>query len=397
MMKIKYYFSDLEYGAEEQRAVAQVLKSRWLTMGPRTEEFERAFSGILDGTPCALVSSGTTALHLALRILGVGPGDEAILPSLTFVATANVAHACGARCVFADIEGLTVPLLSPGDVGKKITGRTRVIMPVHYAGFSANMREIERIVKRERKRRKKAGEARPLYIVEDAAHAAGARDSEGRPLGAIGDMGCFSLFSNKNIATGEGGIIASRDEGLMKRIRLLRSHGLSRQTWERHSGGIIPEDYPYDLLEPGYNYRPTEITAALGLTQLKKLSRINKKRSSLFLYAHNAMKNIKGVLLPFSPPDKWGLPSYHLLPILLQDLDARVHVSKTLFDAGIQTSQHYRPVHTMTFYRNLLSPGERSLSLTEDYAIRELTLPLHPGLGKADMDAIINTLKKALS
>jgi dTDP-4-amino-4,6-dideoxygalactose transaminase len=366
-------------------------------MGPKTQEFERAFSQLLDGTCCALVSSGTAALHLALRTLDVGRGDEVILPSLTFVATANVAHACGAQCVFADIEQLTVPLLCPEDVQRKITGRTRVIMPVHYAGFSANMRDLQRIVEQERKRRKKAGEARPLYIVEDAAHGAGARDSEGRALGTIGELGCFSLFSNKNIATGEGGVIAAREEGLMKRIKLLRSHGLTRQTWERHTGGFIPEDYLYDLVEPGYNYRPTEITAALGLAQLKKLSRINKKRASLFRYAHNAMKNIKGVLLPFSPPEKWGFPSYHLLPILFQDPETRIHVSKVLLEAGIQTSQHYRPIHTMSFYKKNVSPGKRSPALTEDYGLRELTLPLHTGLEKADMEVILQTLKKALT
>jgi dTDP-4-amino-4,6-dideoxygalactose transaminase len=396
-MGIKYYFSDLEYGPEEEKAVFQVLKSRWLTMGPRTQEFERAFSRLLDGTACALVSSGTTALHLGLRVLGVGPGDEVILPSLTFVATANVAQECGARCVFADIEEMTVPLLCPRDTERKITKRTRVIMPVHYAGFSVNMRELQRIVEKERSRRKKAGESRPLYIVEDAAHAVGARDSEGQALGTIGDIGCFSLFSNKNIATGEGGVIAARDEGLLKRIKLLRSHGLTRQTWERHTGGFIQEDYLYDLVEPGYNYRPTEITAALGLAQMKKLSRINKKRASLFRYAHKILKNIKGILLPFSPPEKWGAPSCHLLPILLEDPETRVHTSKVLLDAGIQTSQHYRPVHTMSFYRKNLPRGKRSLALTEDYAAREMTLPLHTRLEKGDMEAILQTLKKALS
>ena len=396
-MGLKYFLSDLEYGAEEETAVLEVLKGRWLTMGPRTEEFERVFSRELDGAPCALVSSGTTALLLGLQILGAGPGDEVILPSMTFVATANVVEACGARCVFADIEQLTVPLLCPDDVQKKITGRTRVIIPVHYAGFSVNMREIQRIVDRERKRRKRAGESRPLYIMEDAAHAAGARDKAGRPLGAIGDVGCFSLFSNKNIATGEGGIIAAKEEVLMKRARLLRSHGLTRQTWERHSGGFIPEDYLYDLAEPGYNYRPTEITAALGLAQLKKLSRINKKRACLFQYAQGKMQHIEGIVPPFSRPEEWGQPSYHLLPVLLQDQNTRMCASKVLYDAGIQTSQHYRPIHTMAFYRRKYARGKRSLALTEDYGLREMTLPLHPGLEKADMDVILDTLRKALS
>jgi len=395
-MDFKYYVFDLDYGAEELRAVREVLKGRWLTMGPRTAQFEKAFSKWLDGAPCALVSSGTTALHLAVVALGLSRGDEVILPSLTFAATANVVVQCGARCVFADIERLDVPLMSPADVARKITPRTRIIMPVHYAGFPADMEELSKIVKKEKSRRKKAGESRPLFIVEDAAHAAGARNSHGQPLGAIGDAGCFSLFSNKNIAAGEGGIIATKEASLHKRILLLRSHGLTHQTWERHKNYAGEQSYLYDIMEPGFNYRPTDLTAALALTQLDKLSRINETRKALFLRAHEGLKCITGVTLPFSEPASWGKPSYHLLPILLKDEETRHHLAKSLANEGVQTSHHYRPLHTMSYYRKKVPRAGRTLHCTEEYAAREITLPLHTRLSLADMDEIINLVMKTL-
>ncbi len=395
-MSFRYFVSDMEYGVEEERAVLGVLKERWLTMGPRTALFEEKFTKLLGGINCALVSSGTGALHLALRVLGTGRGDEVILPSLTFVATANVVIECGARCVFADIEGITIPTLSPDEVRKKISPRTRVIIPVHYAGFSAGMTGILQIVKRERQRRKKAGEKRPLYIVEDAAHAAGAYDSQGRPLGTIGDVGCFSFFSNKNMATGEGGVIVSSNKAFIERIKLLRSHGLTRQTWERYIEEKAETASLYDVNEPGLNYRPTEITAALALAQLKKLRRMNRKRASLFKYAHKYLEKIDAATFPFLIPERWGKPSYHILPILLRDAKTRMRAASALAKAGIQTSHHYRPIHTMSFYRKKYPRAGRGLPLTEEYAARELTLPLHTRLTKPDIDTIMETLIKVL-
>jgi dTDP-4-amino-4,6-dideoxygalactose transaminase len=395
-MADRYYISDLEYGEEEETAVLRVLKSRWLTMGPLTEEFENAFSRILNGCGCALVSNGTAALHLALHVLGVGPGDEVILPSLTFAATANVVVQCGGKCVFADIESLSIPLISPGDVKTRIGPRTRVIMPVHYAGFPASMKELERIAEKERQRRKREGETRPLYIVEDAAHAAGAQDLNGRALGAIGDIGCFSFFSNKNIATGEGGLIATGNKKILERIKLIRSHGLTHQTWERHNKAKDDSPYIYDMMEPGYNYRPTEITAALGLAQLGKLNRINNKRRRLFERFHEKAKDLEFLILPFSGKDPWGKPSYHILPILLKDGPTRIKAGNILDQAGIQTSHHYRPVHTMSYYRKVNPKGGAGLGKTEEYALRELTLPLHPKLRIKDMDYILKTLQKAI-
>ncbi|HOE62465.1 MAG TPA: DegT/DnrJ/EryC1/StrS family aminotransferase [Candidatus Sumerlaeota bacterium] len=395
-MNRKIFLSDMEYGIEEERAVVAVLRERWLTMGPRTAQFEKAFSKKIDGAHALFVSSGTTALHLAVYALGLGKGDEMILPSLTFAATANVAVQCGAQCVFADIEDVEVPLLSPKDVARKITPRTRIVMPVHYAGFAVNMKKLCEIVEKERKRRHRAGEKRPLYIVEDAAHAAGARDQSGKPLGILGDAGCFSLFSNKNIATGEGGIIATKDESLYKRLILLRSHGLTRQTWERHKSGNKDYESLYNLSEPGFNYRPTEIAAALGIEQLKKLARINKIREKLFKYVYTKLHDAKNFVLPFKGLQSWGDPSYHILPILAADNATRLRVVASLNDAGIQTSHHYRPVHTMSYYQKKYPKAGLSLPKTVEYAEREITLPLHTKLTKQDMDYIIDALFKSV-
>jgi len=393
----RYFLSQLPYGEEEERAVQRVIQSRWLTMGPRTAKFEKRISGILDGVFCSLVSSGTTALHLALMVLGTGRGDEVILPSLTFVAPANVTVQCGAKCVFADIEDIQSPLLSVKEVQRKISPRTRVILPVHYAGFGVDMDGLSRLARKERARRKKAGESRPLYIVEDAAHAVGSRDLSGRALGTIGDLGCFSLFSNKNIATGEGGIVATSNKSFAGRVVNLRSHGLNRQTWERHRKGRPEESFLYDMEQPGYNYRPTEITAELGLCQLKKLKKINRKKGELYRFALGLVEGIPGILPVFPEPDRWGLSSCHILPVLVKDNETRKRAVRELARAGIQTSHHYRPIHTMTYYRKKDPGAGRDLGVTGEYAMREITLPLHTGLSRRDMEHIVRILKKAVT
>jgi len=395
-MDFKILVSDMDYGPDEEQAALQVVADRWLTMGPRTADFEQSFSRTLDGCPCALVSSGTTALHLALHALGVGPGDEVIVPSLTFVATANVVIQVGARCVFADIVSLEEPLMDPRAVQAALTPRTRAVMPVHYAGFRADMSALEAIVKKERARRKKAGETRPLDLVEDAAHAAGARDEKGRPLGAIGAAGCFSFFSNKNIASGEGGLVAASDPALMKRLRLLRSHGVTRQTWERHKGAAVNKADLYDVIEPGFNYRPTEITAALAAAQLRKIRSILRTRKQLFNRAHKKLGRHPDIILPFLSPERWGAPAFHILPILVPDEPARIRIAAALAAKGIQNSHHYRPVHTMTWYKKRYPNAAKTLPVTSEYAGREITLPLHTRLTLADMDRICETLLKEI-
>jgi len=384
-MEWKVTLSDLCYDDTERRAVDETLASGWLTMGPRVAAFEEALSKRLDGVAVVMVSSATAALHLSALALGIGPGDEVIVPSLTFAATANIVRIAGARPVFADIVSLAEPTLDPAHARSLITARTRAMIPVHYAGFACRMAELSAIA---------VQAARRLAIIEDAAHAVGGFAPDGRPLGTIGDTGAFSFFSNKNLATGEGGAVAARDSALAERLRRLRCHGLTAGTWTRHKGG----GGDYDVAEVGLNYRPSEITAALGLAQLSKFDAMQAARRRLYeAYLERLAPLKERVVIPFAGQTAKGgkapgRPAYHIFPILLPDEPSRDRVAGALRDAGIQTSHHYRPLHQMTAYRE----GAAPLPITEEFASRELTLPFHPKMTLGNVDLIVGVITRSL-
>ena len=257
--------SDIDLGDAEIEAVEKVLRSRWLSMGPVTQQFEAAFAAMCGAKHAFAVSNGTTALHLAYAALGLGPGDEVIVPALTFVATANAIRYTGATPVFADVTSLDDLTISPADIAAKITPRTRAIAVMHYGGYLCDMDAILAL----------AGQ-HGLAVVEDACHAPGAT-YDGRGAGTLGDVGCFSFFANKNIAIGEGGMVTTNRDDLAERIRLLRSHGMTTLTWDRHRGHAAS----YDVVATGFNYRLDEIHSALGLAQLGKLLENNRRRADL--------------------------------------------------------------------------------------------------------------------
>ena len=245
--------SDLDYGREEEVAVERVLRSRWLSMGPEVEAFEREFADYIGTQYAVAVANGTAALHITYLALGLSRGDEVIQPAINFVAAANMTVAVGANPVFADIIGLEEPTIDPVEVERKITPRTRAVLVMHYGGYPCRMADIQNICHRH-----------DLALIEDACHAVGASyaDPMGRPpnghrAGKLGDVGCFSFFSNKNMATGEGGMITTDRDDLVKRLRLLRSHGMSSLTWDRHRGHANS----YEVTVNGYNYRLDEIRA----------------------------------------------------------------------------------------------------------------------------------------
>ena len=249
-------FFDLVLGEEEKLAALRVINSNWLTAGPTIAEFETDFSAALDTDLQAVaVSSATAALHLSLLALGVGPGDEVIVPSLTFVACANAIRYVGATPVFADVTSELDWNISPADVASKITPRTRAIMVMHYAGYGC---AIDRFAD--------LAQLNGLLLIEDCSHAA-LGTWKGKSLGTFGDTGCFSFYSNKNMTTGEGGMVISRNLELIERFRILRSHGITASTYQRFKGHA----YGYDVAELGYNYRLDEIRAAIGIEQLRKL------------------------------------------------------------------------------------------------------------------------------
>lgn len=377
-MKWKYPLSDIDLGKEEEREVLKVLRSRWLSTGPVTERFERVFSEYLGGGDAVAVSNGTAALHLALACLDLKEGDEVILPSLTFVATANAVLYAGGKPVFADIVGPENLNISAHEIERRITRRTKAIMVMHYGGYPCDMESIMGIARKNR-----------LYLVEDAAHAPGA-EYQGEKCGTIGTLGCFSFFSNKNIVTGEGGLVFTRNKNLAEKVRTMRSHGMKSLSWDKYRGRL--SSYDIELL--GYNYRTTEIQSALGLVQLKKLDRNNRKRERLVKAYRKELDGLENISIPFSQYS--GRPSYHLFPILLLPYIDRNKVMKRLQDYGIQTSVHYPPVHLFSFYQKRFGYKKGMFPNTEDVSRREVTLPLHPLMKAEDVKWIAEKVKEAM-
>ncbi len=368
--KIPLFNTDL--ASPELQAVSRVLESGWLTMGTETACFEEEFRSYVNAPHAIAVASGTAALHLCLRAYGIEQGDEVICPSLNFCAGPNVIIAQGADVVFADVASLDDLCLSPDDVEAKITPRTRAIMAMHYAGHPCNMATLKEIA-----------DSHNLRLIEDAAHAPGA-NLDGTQCGALADAGCFSFYSNKNLTTGEGGMITCPDSDVAERLRRLRSHGMTVPTMERHRGHA----FSYDVLEPGFNYRMDELRAALGRAQLKRLDTANVHRRQL---ARRYRDNLgdSAVELPFARPR--GVGAYHIQPILLPVGTDRNNFMNFLKKHSIQTSIHYPPVHLFTWYRKKYS--QTCLPFTEEAARRLVTLPLFATMTKEQVDLVCQTVR----
>jgi dTDP-4-amino-4,6-dideoxygalactose transaminase len=378
-MDWKVALSDITLGPEERKAVNRVMESGWISMGPEIEQFEYEFADYLGTDFAVAVSSGTTALHLALAASEIGVGDEVILPSLTFVATANAVIYQGAVPVFADVGDLSDWNLSLASIEKKLSPKTRAIIAVHYAGFPCMMDQLRELAA-----------TYNLKIIEDAAHAPGAVYQD-RKLGTWGDVGCFSFFSNKNMTTAEGGMVVTQNPEIARRVRLLRSHGMTTLTWDRHRG----HSFSYDVVETGFNYRMDEIRAAIGRVQLAKLEENNAKRKWITRKMRQLMSDIDGVFVPFSD-NLIESSSCHIFPIFLEDKDIRPLVMNSMRNSGIQTSIHYPPVHRFSVFSSGEAP-RKDLRFTELIAEREITLPLFPHMTDYQMDLVIEELKLSLS
>lgn len=367
--------ADLDYGPEEEKAVIDVIQSRWLTMGRVADAFEIEFAAFLGAKYAVAFSNATVALHMACLTMGIGPGDEVIAPSLTFVATSNAVLYTGAQVRFADILGPGELTISPEEIEKHITPRTKAIMLMHYGGYPCQLDKIMALASQY-----------GLAVIEDAAHAPGA-SIHGRSLGCWGDVGCFSFFSNKNLATGEGGMLVTNRDDIAEKARVLRSHGMTTLTWDRHKGHA----YSYDVVDLGYNYRIDEIRSALGLAQLAKLEENNDRRKAITERYWDAFSNTP-LELPFR--DSSGESAYHIFPVLLpQGVDRKAFIDE-LRGARIQTSIHYPPIHQFSHYRKLFP--DVSLPKTEDIASREVTLPLYPSMQDEDVEYVISAVKQAV-
>ncbi|MBI2837644.1 MAG: DegT/DnrJ/EryC1/StrS family aminotransferase [Acidobacteria bacterium] len=377
-MRWKVPLFDLRLTAADLRAVERTMRTNWITTGPATERFERAVAELV-GVPHALaVASGTAALHLAYAALGLGPGDEVLCPSLSFVATANAIVMTGATPVFVDSESESRLTISLDDVIAKITPRTRALAIVDYAGHAVDLSPIRRIVK-----------DKGIAVVEDAAHAIGAGIGR-KSCGAIGDIGCFSFYSNKNITTAEGGMITTANTELAERMRLMRSHGMTTLSYERHRG----HSFTYDVVMAFTNYRMDDLRAALGLAQLRRLRAQNARRERIVKLYLRDLAQIPGLTVPFQKAR--GTPAYHIMPVLLPEGADRLAVMTRLRGHGIQTSIHYRPIHTFTFYRETFGAGPR-LPVLDRIAPRLLTLPLYPHMTAAQVKYVATSLMRALA
>jgi dTDP-4-amino-4,6-dideoxygalactose transaminase len=347
--------------------VADVYRSGWLSMGPRTAAFEEALADYTGARHALGVANGTAALHLICMAAGLGPGDEAIVPSLTFVASVNAIAYTGASPVFADIAGLETPWPAVEQVEAAITPRTRAIMAVAYGG---NPGEIVAL--------RDLAEARGVILLEDAAHGIGMRH-EGRHLGTFGAAGAFSLFSNKNLAVGEGGAIVTDDDDLAERIRLLRSHGMTTLTWDRHRGHAAG----YDVVALGFNYRIDEPRSALATARLGRLDAETARRRELDArYRANLPSGVTAT----------AAPAHHIFTVTVDDGADRDAVRTALHERGVQTSLHYPPAHRFAIYADQAT----ELPQTDAYAARAITLPLFATMTDAQQDFVLDALAQAL-
>lgn len=359
-------------GDDEKSALCDVIDSNWITMGSRVDAFERAFAIVHQASYAVAVNSCTAGLHLALLAAGVGPGDEVLLPSLSFVATANAVVYAGATPVFVDIEAIGIPLISVEKAEAKLTSRTKAVIVMHYAGYVSDECAWRAFADKHR-----------LRLIEDSAHAVGRARQ-----GVFGDLAVFSFFGNKNMTTAEGGMVVGHDQELLAKVRLARSHGMTTSTVQRLNGKSM-----YDVTALGFNYRMDEFSAAIGLVQLAKVDAWNRRRKELAQrYASEIAGAEDDFVIPFQVE---SVSTNHILPVLLPTGVSRDEVIEDLRRDGIQTSFHYPPIHRLTWYRTRV-PGV-SLPTTEEFSRRELTLPLHPKMRESDVETVCHSLRRSVA
>jgi len=373
--KIKFPAYEPWISKEDEQIISKTLKQSMLTLGPQLEKFEKDFCKYSKAKYAIAVSNCTAALHLSLKALGVKEGDEVIIPDLTFVADANAVLACNAKPVVADINKEDF-FFSISNVKKNITKKTKAIIPVHIYGQVCNIEEILDLAK-----------GNNLMVVEDCAHAVGTFHKS-KHVGTIGNAGCFSFYPTKNITTAEGGMVTTNSKEIAEKVRQLRSHGMTKSLKSRYSS-----EYPwvFDIVEPGYNYRLDEIRAALGITQLKRIKKINELRKKASLYYHKNLKNIPGIILPNMVSDRSH--SYHLYTIRVTKSFklSRNQLYKKLKNNGIRTTVYWMPIHEYAAYRKFAKKSNIT-NTTKTYD-EILALPLFPNISKKHQDAVIKVIK----
>lgn len=369
-------------GEREIQAVCEVLRSGWLTTGPRCAELEAAFRRATGAANAVAVTSATAGMHLLLHALGIGPGDEVITPSLTWVSTVNLITLRGATPVFADVDHDTL-MVDAEAVAPLVTEKTRAIVPVHFAGASLDLEPLRRLA-----------QERGVALIEDAAHAIGTRYRE-EPVGRRGTA-IFSLHPIKNVTTGEGGVLVTDDEELAERCRRLRFHGLGADTYGRERAGRAPQA---EVLEPGFKYNLPDLNAALGVAQMGRLDELLERRAWLARRYRRRLENLPG-LLPLRVPEWTSRHAWHLFVVRLDPMVAavsRAQFMQALKEAGIGTGIHFRAVHEHRYYREYGAPARVPLPATEWNSARVVSLPLFPEMTDADVDRVVGRIEEILS
>jgi perosamine synthetase len=366
---------------DDVAAVVEVLRSGWITTGPKVREFEEAFADRLGVRHAVAVCSGTAALHLALDAIGLKRGDEVIVPTTTFTATAEVVRYFDAVPVLVDIQAESL-CIDPDSIERAITPRTRAIIPVHTGGYPADMASIMAIAA-----------AHNLQVIEDAAHALPC-SYRGREIGSIGHLGAFSFYATKPIATGEGGMLVTDDDAFAERARVMSLHGMSRDAWKRYTA---TGSWQYDVIAPGFKYNMPDIAAALGLSQLRKVDVLWERRRAIAARYTTGLSPYPELELPQDCDN--GIHSWHLY-VLRLNLDtltiSRDEFVEELRAREIHTSVHFIPLHTFTYYRETYHLHSASFPVASREFTRMFSLPNYPSMSEEDVDQVIDAIVDVL-
>ena len=362
--------------------MVDTLRSGWLTMGPKTRAFEEAFAERIGVPHAVAVSSATAGLHLGLDALGIGQGDEVLVPTVTFASTAATVIHAGARPILVDCDADTLNI-SVADAARKWTPRTKAIVPVHFGGHPCDMDAILALAAEH-----------GVPVMEDAAHALPAR-YRGRTIGTISTLTVFSFYATKNLATGEGGMVVGDDAELLERVRGRRLHGMTRDAWKRYSKD---GSWRYDVAYPGFKYNMTDMNAALGLVQLQRLATMQARRDEIVARYQGALADVADLLeLPTVHPHVEH--AWHLFPVRVRAEQLRIgrdELIQELSAAGVGTSVHFIPLHEHSYYRDVLGARASDLPVATREWQRIVSLPLYPGLTDVDVDRVADTLRAIL-
>ncbi|RJP69483.1 MAG: DegT/DnrJ/EryC1/StrS family aminotransferase [Ignavibacteriales bacterium] len=360
---------------DEIKEVVDTIKSGWWTTGPKAQQFEMEFNSYIGSKRSVVVNSWTAAAHLSLEAIGIKEGDEVIVPSITFTASAEIVCYFKAIPVIVDVDPVTLNI-SPSEIEKAVTKKTRAIIPVHYGGMPCDMDEIMEIAK-------KSSANGGLKVIEDAAHALPAYYKD-KMIGRISDVTCFSFYVTKTLATGEGGMICTDDEEIADRCKVMRLHGISHDPWNRYTD---EGSWYYEVISAGYKYNFTDIQAALGIAQLKKLDAMLEMRKAIAAKYDEAFKSCGLLEIPTRLNDRES--AYHLYPIRLNLEKLKINRSQFINEiknAGIGSSVHFIPLYRHPFYKNNFNPEIKNYPVSENEYPRLVSLPIFPGMTDEQID-----------